>query len=126
MVVRVSLLGSLGIGIVVGISLALPIGITGRDTMAYNRNDISIAITITGCILAAQGNPAITALRERDDIADVEHGLYYAQLPHRAGWRSVDGSLHIGCPSIKPAGSIVYVIGRPSNMCGTPTLVAKI
>ena len=90
------------------------------------RNDITIAITRTGLVLVAQGHPARRELEARDDIVDVEFGLYYSQMPHRAGWRTVEGVLAVGRPTDAPAGAVVYVIGRPANMCGSPVTVGGV
>ena len=90
--------------------------------MSMRRNDITIAIDREGNVWAAQGGPAIDRLDDHD-IATVEDGLYYSQLPHRAAWR-YDGDMIIGLPSEAPAGALV--IGRQRGMTRAPKFVGRV
>ncbi len=73
-------------------------------TRTNNRSDIAIAVTNDGEMLIAQGNPAISKLSERDDLADYEAGLFFSQLRHRVAWRTVNQEnnqieYHVGTPT---------------------------
>jgi hypothetical protein len=90
--------------------------------MTMHRNDITIAVDTDGNVWAAQGGPSIEYLGEKD-LAAVEHGLYYSQLPHRAAWRDGD-ELVIGLPSRAPEGALVF--GGLRDMTGAPLYVGKV
>ncbi|MCP4540137.1 MAG: hypothetical protein GY832_23615 [Chloroflexi bacterium] len=84
-----------------------------------NRNDITIAVTTQGYILAAQGRPARERLLERDDIADYEGGLYYSQLGHRCGYHDGHG-YRVGTPTAATAAGSPYLAVGRIILCAGP------
>jgi len=82
--------------------------------MNYNRNDITVAVTKEGKLIVAQGKAKHERLRARDDIADMEAGLYYSQIPYRCVVRANGNDWRIMTPTAARARGyeIVRMLGH--------------
>jgi len=71
--------------------------------MGFNRNDIAIAVTNSGELIVAQRAAQHEALGARDDISDIERGLYYSQVTHRCTAKNAQGEYIVTTPSTAAA-----------------------